>query len=144
MLLHPLICGHTKGNFISEGLNGIWKQTISSECSSPLVSIKSSTSGGQAHTTPTTVWTAILSSNITCYLPLSFYVLQYLFFVWAPFLSDPGLINVSNLLQTKLKFAQDMTKLFVNVVTRIYSAVERNWLCLLKIPIRNVSVWLGH
>ena len=79
MLLHPLICGHTKGNFISEGLNRTWKQTISSECSSPLVSIKSSTSGGQAHTTPTTVWTAILSSNITCYLPLSFYVLQYLF-----------------------------------------------------------------
>ena len=32
MLLHPLICGHTKGNFISEGLNGTWKQTISSEC----------------------------------------------------------------------------------------------------------------
>ena len=55
MLLHPLICGHTKGNFISEGLNRTWKQTISSECSSPLVSIKSSTSGGQAHTTPTTV-----------------------------------------------------------------------------------------
>ena len=55
MLLHPLICGHTKGNFISEGLNGIWKLTISSECSSPLVSIKSSTGGGQAHTTPTTV-----------------------------------------------------------------------------------------
>ena len=55
MLLHPLICGHTKGNFISEGLNGTWKQTISSECSSPLVSIKSSTGGGQAHTTPTTV-----------------------------------------------------------------------------------------
>ena len=48
------------------------------------------------------------------------------FFVSVPFLSDPGLINVSNLLQTKMKFAQDMTKLFVNVVTRIYSAVERN------------------
>ena len=44
-------------------------------------------------------------------------------------LSDPGLIIVSNVLQTKLQFAHDMIKLlhgFVIVVTQIYSAVELN------------------
>ena len=44
-----------EGKFHKRGAERTWKQTISSECSSPLVSIKSSTGGGQAHTTPTTV-----------------------------------------------------------------------------------------